>query len=144
VHGHQYWSGAENHCTAPGCTTAQIAVPRFGQVTVTTQYRDGEILPDLPVYAFNGETYSGISGTSDKEGKVQLWLPDGNYHFRADQNKLAFWSGPQDHCAVPGCEAVTISTYATGNNPTRQNVINYTYDGLAVAHGIIGVMVVHP
>jgi RHS repeat-associated protein len=25
---------------------------------------------------------------------------------------------------------VTISTYATGNNPTRQNVINYTYDGL--------------
>jgi len=130
VHGHQYWSGAENHCTAPGCTTAQIAVPRFGQVTVTTQYRDGEILTDLPVYAFSGETYSGISGTSDKEGKVQLWLPEANYHFRADQNKLAFWSGPQDHCAVPGCEAVTISTYATGNNPTRQNVINYTYDGL--------------
>ena len=130
VHGHQYWSGAENHCTAPGCTTAQIAVPRFGQVTVTTQYRDGEILPDLPVYAFSGETYSGISGTSDKEGKVQLWLPEGNYHFRADQNKLPFWSGPQDHCAVPGCETATISTYATGNNPTRQNVITYTYDGL--------------
>jgi hypothetical protein len=46
-------------------------VPRFGQVTVKVQYRNGETQADLPVYAFltgETETYSGISGKTDVSG----------------------------------------------------------------------------
>jgi len=40
--------------------------------------------PDLPVYAFTGDTYTGFYGTSDAQGKVVFTLPEGSYRFRAD------------------------------------------------------------
>ncbi|MHC1783579.1 MAG: RHS repeat domain-containing protein [Anaerolineaceae bacterium] len=130
VHGHQYWSGEEGHCALPSCTAAEVAVPRFGEVIVKVQYQNGEVLPDVPVYAFTGAAYSGISGVSDAAGLVTLWLPEGNYRFRADQYELPFWSGSSDHCEVPGCQQVTLSTYAYGNDPRQEQEIVYTYDAL--------------
>jgi RHS repeat-associated protein len=130
VHGHQYWSGEEGHCALPACTSAEVAVPRFGQVTIKVQYQNGEVLPEVPVYAFNGAVYSGISGVSDALGQVQLWLPEDNYRFRADQYELPFWSGSSDHCEVPGCQQVTLSTYAYGNDARQEQEILYTYDSL--------------
>jgi RHS repeat-associated protein len=130
VHGHQYWSGEEGHCALPACTSAEVAVPRFGQVIVSVEYRNGEKLAGLPVYAFDGLTYSGISGVSDETGLVTLWLPEGGYHFRADQYGLPFWSGSSNHCEVPGCQEAIISTYAYGNDARQEQEIVYTYDAL--------------
>jgi hypothetical protein len=130
VHGHPYWSATEDACAVPECGAAGVTVPVFGQVTVTVQYGDGERLADLPVYAFTGSTYSGISGVSDAAGQVTLWLPEGNYHFRTDFLGLQFWSGEEDHCTVTGCDAVTLVPYAYGFDPNEGQTITYTYDSL--------------
>jgi len=130
LHGHSYWSGTENHCSTPVCGSASISVPIFGLVTATVQYRNGEKLSGLPVYAFTGQTYSGISAMSDGDGRAQLWLPEGTYRFRTDQHGLQFWSGEEDHCAIPGCETAVLSTYAYGTNPREEETITYSYDAL--------------
>ena len=67
---------------------------------------------------------------TDEAGAVSLWLPEGEYRFRADFLDFAFWSGTEDHCAVPGCDVTLITTYARGTNPRMNQTIDYSYDGL--------------
>ena len=129
LHGAQYFSGAENTCTVPTCTTASVVTPVYGQVTITAQSGAGKGQPDLPVYVFNEATYTGLSGVTGADGKVTLWIPAGSYRFRADQFNLQFFSSETNHCTVPECTAAVVSTLGMQQVVTEQT-IDYTYDPL--------------
>ncbi len=106
--GTQFWSGPDNHCTVPGCSGATVTTSLLTVVTVHNS--DGLPETGLPVYAFDGTTYTGYTGATDATGQVTFTLPAGNYRFRADKNGTQFWSGATNHCAVPGCAVVSITT----------------------------------
>ncbi len=105
--GTQFWSGSSNHCTVPGCTSATITTSLLTVVTV----RDANGTPEggLPVYAFDGSTYTNYNGTTNASGQYTFTLPTGNYRFRTDKNGTQFWSGASNHCAVPGCTSAAIT-----------------------------------
>jgi RHS repeat-associated protein len=84
----------------------------------------------VKVYAFDGTTYKGYSGTSGKDGQVTFTLPQGNYRFRGDLNGTQFWSSTENACTLPGCANATI-TLPGGNTSSSTVTINYTYDGLS-------------
>jgi hypothetical protein len=65
-------------------------------------------LEAVPVYAFDGATYTGYNGTTNIDGQVDFTLLQGSYRFRADYDGEQYWSGEVNHCAISGCEAVTI------------------------------------
>jgi YD repeat-containing protein len=100
----------------------------------------GNPYPDLNVYAFNGETYTGYSGKTDAAGHVTFTLPLGNYRFRADYDTLTgtggveFWSGNENTCALPTCTADKVTLpggHPNGVQAGLQEVcIDYTYDAL--------------
>jgi RHS repeat-associated protein len=126
LNGTQFWSGEANHCDVPGCVAAFVTVTI--PVTVSVQDQAGTPYPELPVYAFTGETYTGFNGTSDAEGNVIFTLPTGDYRFRADLDGVQFWSGEVTTCTIPGCteDAVTIP----GGTVETDVTIDYTYDPL--------------
>ena len=95
--GTQFWSGTANHCTIPGCLDAMVVVTV--PVTVTVEDTNGVSQASVPIYAFDGSTYTGFTGTSDANGEVTLTLPEGSYRFRADYDGTQFWSGE----AIPLC-----------------------------------------
>ena len=84
----------------------------------------------VKVYAFDGTTYKGYSGTSGKDGQVTFTLPQGNYRFRGDLNGTQFWSSAENACTLPGCAGAAI-TLPGGNTSRSAVTINYTYDGLS-------------
>ncbi|MEA3340189.1 MAG: RHS repeat domain-containing protein [Chloroflexota bacterium] len=45
--GQRYWSGASNHCTVPGCTSATITVDSQAMGTPAGSVASGYLLPDL-------------------------------------------------------------------------------------------------
>ena len=136
LNGTQFWSGASNHCTVPGCTEAGITVTI--PVTVTVDDTDGLPQEGLPVYAFSGGSYTGYNGTTDVAGQVQLTLPLGDYRFRADLSGTQFWSGETDHCSLPGCKSaaivvtlpVTVTVSDTDAVP-QEGLPVYVFDGAA-------------
>jgi ribosomal protein S11 len=106
--GTEFWSGASNHCSIPGCTTATVTttVP----VVVSVSDTDGDPEASLPVYVYSGTTYTGHSGTTTASGQVTFTLPMGDYRFRADKNGTQFWSAESNHCTLPGCTTATVTT----------------------------------
>lgn len=132
--GTQFWSAEENHCTVPECESASVVVT--GATVVHVQDTDGVATVGLNVYAFDGETYSGFNGATDENGDVEFTLPEGNYRFRADLNDTQFWSGDENHCAVPGCEAAAITVtspltvYVDGlEDGEGEGIHVYAFDG---------------
>jgi len=107
LNGTQFWSGTANNCTVPTCTDASIAVTQ--PVTVHVTDTSGAPKPNLPVYAFDGTTYTGYNSTTDANGQVTLTLPLGSYHFRADLSGTQFWSSDANNCTVPGCTSATVT-----------------------------------
>jgi RHS repeat-associated protein len=97
-------------------------------VTVTVSGENGDPYPDLDVYAFDGETYTGFHGVSDENGQVVFTLPEGDYRFRADYDGVPFWSNTSDHCAVPGCKEAGVAI--PGGLGHEEVTIDYTYDPL--------------
>ena len=75
--GTQFWSGETDHCTIPGCLDATVVVTV--PLTVTVEDTNGQPQEGVPVYAFDGSTYTGFNGTSDASGEVTLTLPEGYY-----------------------------------------------------------------
>ena len=106
LNGTQFWSGGANHCAVPGCPAATVVVTL--PVTVTVEDTDGAPKAGLPVYVFDGPTYTGFNSTTNASGQVIFTLPQGDYQFRADLNGTQFWSGTTNHCAIPGCESATV------------------------------------
>jgi YD repeat-containing protein len=127
LYGIQFWSGTTDHCALPGCTEASITVTI--PVTVTVQSETGSPYPDLPVYAFDGESYTGYHGTSDASGQVVFTLPVGDYRFRADYDGVQFWSGTADHCTIPGCLEALVEIPGGVGGPVSVT-IDYSYDPL--------------
>jgi RHS repeat-associated protein len=132
--GTQFWSGDVNHCTIPGCLDATVVVTV--PLTVTVEDTNGQPKEGVPVYAFDGSTYTGFNGTSDASGEVTLTLPEGSYRFRADYNGTQFWSGEANHCAVPGCSGATVVvtlpvtvTVEDTNGVLKEGVPVYVFDG---------------
>jgi hypothetical protein len=109
LNGTQFWSGTENHCEIPGCTSASVTVSQ--PVTLTVLDTDGVPQASLSVYAFNGSTYTGFSKVTNADGQAIFTLPLGSYRFRADYNGTQFWSEASNHCDIPGCAnaAVTVT-----------------------------------
>jgi len=127
--GTQFWSGTENHCVVPECSEAEVNITL--PLTVTVMNIEGEVQEELPVYAFDGSTYTGYHGTTDAAGLVSLTLPEGNYRFRVDFNGTQFWSDTQNHCAVPDCSgAQVVVTYAMP--VTVQNVEGEAKAGVTI------------
>ena len=128
LNGTQFWSGAENHCTIPECASAAVTVTIPVVVSVIGL---GDVpFTGLPVYAFDGDTYTGYSRTSDEHGQAAFTLPTGDYRFRADISDTQFWSAEENDCAIPGCLAATISIpYGDVSEPINRT-IDYGYDGL--------------
>jgi PKD repeat protein len=132
--GTQFWSGETNHCTVPGCTSAVVTttIP----VVVTVEDSGGSPEVGLPVYVFDGTTYTGFNGTTDAAGQVNFTLPLGDYRFRADKNGTQFWSGETNHCTVPGCTSAAVTTTIpvvvtvenSGGNPETGLPV-YVFDG---------------
>jgi len=129
LHGGQYFSASENNCTVTTCTSAAITVPVYGQVTISAVSKAGMAQQDVPIYAFDGTTYTGISGVTGADGTVSLWLPAGNYRFRADQFDLQFFSSGENHCTVPDCTEAEVVTLGYQQD-TIEQTITYTYDPL--------------
>jgi RHS repeat-associated protein len=126
LNGTQFWSGETNHCTVPGCESAGVTVTKPVLATVASEL--GDPYPELPVYVFDGDTYTGFSGTSDADGRVNFTLPQGDYRFRSDYDGVQFWSNSPNHCAVPGCEAAAVEI--PGGFGSTTTTIDYTYDPL--------------
>jgi RHS repeat-associated protein len=126
LNGTQFWSSEANHCDVPGCHAASVTVTI--PVTVSVLDQAGTPYPDLPVYAFSGDTYTGFNGTSDAEGNVIFTLPTGDYRFRADLDGVQFWSGEVATCTIPGCTEDTVTI--PGGTIETDVTIDYTYDPL--------------
>ena len=125
--GTQFWSGETDHCALPGCTEASVTVTI--PLTVTVQSQTGSPYLDLPVYAFDGESYTGYHGTSDANGQVVFTLPEGDYRFRADYDGVQFWSGLVNHCTIPGCLDALVEIPGGVGGPISVT-IDYSYDPL--------------
>jgi hypothetical protein len=95
-------------CALPGCAsdTVTTTIP----VLVTVQDSAGEPEAGLPVYAFDGTTYSSYNKTTDASGWATFTLPFGDYRFRADKNGTQYWSDTENHCTLPGCTSAVVTT----------------------------------
>ncbi len=118
LNGTQFWSGAENGCTVPGCDAAVVVVTK--PLTVSVLDTDGAPKAGLKVYVFNGSTYTNYNKTTDANGQAIFTLPLGSYRFRADLNGTQFWSDTVNHCTLPGCESTTL----TVTRPVTVNVLD--------------------
>ena len=128
LNGTQFWSGTDNTCMIPNCTTADITVTL--PVSVKVEGVDHSPFEGIQVYAFDGTTYKGYSGTSGKDGLVSFTLPAGNYRFRGDLESTQFWSSTDNQCILPGCATATI-TLPGGSSSESKVTINYKYDNLS-------------
>jgi hypothetical protein len=96
---------------------------------VTVANSDHDPVPDLTVYAYDSETYTGISGGTDFYGQTHLMLPEGSYRFRSDQYDLPFWSNPVNDCTIPGCTTASVTVIGR-DYAANDQTIAYTYDDL--------------
>ncbi len=126
LNGTQFWSDIQNDCTIPGCETASITMTI--PVTVTVQSQTGAPYPDLPVFVFSGETYTGFNDISDVNGQVVFTLTMGDYRFRSDYDGVQFWSDEVDHCTIPGCLEARVEI--PGETGEVNVAIDYYYDPL--------------
>ena len=121
--GAQYWSGNQNHCTTPGCMSANIQVtPR---IIVSVHDADGEGIAGVDMAAYDGPVYTGFGSSTDENGDAVFALPAGSYRFRINVYNTTFWSGTENHCTVPDCESAAI----TAVRPQTVNVTVQDTDG---------------
>ena len=119
--GTQYWSSETDACMLSGCETAGVMVSK--PVTVTVAGEEANPYSELSVYVFDGDTYTGYSGTTDESGQVVFTLPVGAYRFRADYDGVPFWSGMENTCTLPACEADAVTL--PGGTGQSQVTIEY-------------------
>jgi Mg-chelatase subunit ChlD len=102
-----FYSGAAGHCTTPACTTATITIRRVDVYVVNTS---GTPQVGQDLYWKNASDQLGGYAITGANGHALFAVPDGSYKFTAEMNGFEFESGPNGHCTVPGCTAVTITT----------------------------------
>jgi RHS repeat-associated protein len=124
--GTEFWSAGTDSCTIPSCTADLVTVTIPVAVTVASE--SGTPYPDLPVYVFDGDVYTGFHATSDASGQVAFTLPEGSYRFRADFNNVPFWSADTNNCMIPGCTTAAVTI--PGGFGSTTTTIDYGYDAL--------------
>jgi RHS repeat-associated protein len=134
--GVEVFSSTENQCNVPICTevsfliteqtasineSSKVAYPSVKKgfarlmqddptpVTVTVLDTASQPQANLTVRAYNGDTDTGISGTTDTNGQVILNLSDGSYRIRVDKFSNQYFSNPNNHCDVPACSAINVT-----------------------------------
>ncbi len=146
--GYQFWSGTNNHCAVPGCTSTTVTL----NISVTVTVLNGSF-PDsgVNVWVFNNSTWTGLGGVTNAQGQVTFTLPVGGYRFRVDKPGKQFWSSTYNHCAIPGCTSITVPTTdrvqvtvldTSGNPEVGINVLAYngsSYTGYAAITNAQGV-----
>ena len=86
-------------------------------IVVTFADGDGDPEPDLPVYAFDGATYTVYHGAT------------GDYRFRADKGGAQYWSGASNHCtATLPANGIRTTQYDAANRLTSVDGMAYTWD----------------
>jgi alpha-tubulin suppressor-like RCC1 family protein/Tol biopolymer transport system component len=123
VNGSIFWSSGSNHCHVAGCTTATVTYDTPVVVSVVNASTNPEA--GVWVHAFDGTTFAGLSKQTDALGEAVFNLPAGSYRFRADLNGNEYWSGPANHCSVPGCisagitvdDTVVVTVHDTDGTP---------------------------
>ena len=108
--GRTYYSGTENHCSVPTCTSAQLTFPELYPVTVTAEDENGTPWTSTGITAYNNDQYLEYSVYTNNSGKAQLYLPPGDYRFRSYVDGFLYYSGTQNHCTVPTCTEAEIIT----------------------------------
>ncbi len=98
------WTPTKTNTPSPTATTY------FGSVVVTVLDTSGNPEIGINIQAYDGDTFTGYGGKTDSNGQVVLTLPAGSYRFRTAKNGTTFWSGPANHCTVPGCTTASITT----------------------------------
>ncbi|HSB00364.1 MAG TPA: hypothetical protein VLE49_06930 [Anaerolineales bacterium] len=74
-----------------GVTDVQASPLGEGNITtVLVTGSTGTPLAGKPVYAFDGNTYTGYSKATDANGEAALTLPEGAYRFRIDVETACF------------------------------------------------------
>ena len=126
----KFATSQDSPCTLPGCSAAQITVPRFGTVEINIRDSAGNI-PDIAnAYAFIGEHRTEFHDEMKRSGKVTLLLPEASYRFLIrftlpdDSGEYFFFSGEQNHCEVPACSSVSVS--APEFTPVTLNLVDPT------------------
>jgi hypothetical protein len=97
-------------------------------LTVQVTNQGGDPQAGIPIYAFDGTTYTGKNGVTNTNGEVTFTLQQGDYRFRADNEGVQYWSSDANHCSIPGCLQTEI--VLPGGILAVSNVITYTYDSL--------------
>ncbi|MDX9864023.1 MAG: DUF6531 domain-containing protein, partial [Anaerolineaceae bacterium] len=81
--GQQVFSNED--CTAPAhAATLTIDLADALTTTVTAEDDAGTPQENVPVYAFAGEVYTGLTGASDVNGEVTLAIPEDDYRYAPD------------------------------------------------------------
>lgn len=137
--GTQFFTDAQNHCTVPGCTSIDYEIPE--NITVTVTNSGGGVESGLNVYAFDGTTYANKSAVTDVNGEAVFTLLPGNYRFRIDKNGTQYFTDSANHCAAPGCSAVsfeisqnvTVSVSSSSGGP-EAGLNVYAFNGSTYAN----------
>ena len=100
----KYWS---DDVTSPASTSISVQTDE-APVTVSLQNRNGTGLNNVRVYAFDAAGhYVGVHGNTDRDGKVVLNLPAGEFKFQADYRSNRYWS---ETITTPATATATIET----------------------------------
>ncbi|HMF44128.1 MAG TPA: hypothetical protein VKQ32_25820, partial [Polyangia bacterium] len=102
-----FWSGADGHCTVPSCASATITVQK--PVTVTVVDEHGNPPASAQVVAEDTSDNQVAFVDADAQGHADVWVNAGSYSFYVIVDGTLFRSGPDGHCAVPGCTTATIT-----------------------------------
>ncbi|MEX0902321.1 MAG: carboxypeptidase regulatory-like domain-containing protein [Pseudohongiellaceae bacterium] len=137
--GTQFFTAPANHCAVPGCEAVAYEIPE--NITVSVSSSAGGPEAGLSVYAFTGSTYANRSAVTDANGEATFTLLPGDYRFRIDKNGTQYFTDVANHCAAPGCNAVSYEvpesvTVAVTNTTgaVEPGLAVYAFDGPTYAN----------
>jgi RHS repeat-associated protein len=104
---YKFYSGAEGHCSVPGCDSASISISKM--VRVTVKNAAGDPIADKEFIAIPTEGEVEGSYVTNEYGFCDVTLPELAWRFRAVCAGITYYSGAEGHCALPGCEEALIT-----------------------------------
>jgi RHS repeat-associated protein len=110
---YKFYSGAEGHCSVPGCDSATIAISKM--VRVTVKNAAGAPVADKEFVAIPTEGEVEASYVTNEYGFCDVTLPELAWRFKAACAGMTYYSGAPGHCALPGCEAALITLGCGGS-----------------------------
>lgn len=139
---HWYWSPAVNS-PAQNSTVIDLKEEEM-MVTVVDEAGNGVRAANLYVYAYTESgSYTGVYGTTNGNGRVQLTVPAGDYKFRVYYRANNYWSdlvnSPDKDEAVieTGERPFTVTIVDESGQPVK-NAWVYPYSGNNVYTGLSG------